>query len=181
MKTALIDASSAILLYKAQMFDAVAWAYRLQVVPAVFGEITVPNRTGASAFRRALHRRRILQLNNLPDAGAVRRMRSMGIGERDTVAAYAQGASDFIIIDDGKGAQACRANDIPHINALLCPKILYLTGHIEASLFESAFYHLQRIGRYSARVIEYAQTCTPDKLMDFFPRPLPSSKKEGIL
>ena len=36
MKRAFIDASSAILLYKADIFEAVANAYRLFVVPAVY-------------------------------------------------------------------------------------------------------------------------------------------------
>ena len=53
MKCVLIDASSAILLYKVGLFDSVAGAYRLRAAPAVIREITVPNRRGASAFARA--------------------------------------------------------------------------------------------------------------------------------
>jgi len=48
MKTALIDASSAILLYKAELFEAVASAYDLAMAPAVFQEVTVADRMGAA-------------------------------------------------------------------------------------------------------------------------------------
>lgn len=181
MKSALIDASSAILLYKAKIFDDVCLAYHLLVVPAVYAEITVARRSGATAFRQAYARNRIERLKQPCPHAADQVAMALGTGERDTVAAYLEGASHFVIIDDGKGAQACRVNGIPHINALLCAKILLHSGLIESDLFESAFNHLLSIGRYSLKVIEYAQACTSEMLADFFPSPLPSPQKGVIL
>ena len=168
MKSVLIDASSAILLYKAGLFDSVAGAYRLRAAPAVIREITVLNRRGASAFARACETGALLPADtgSCPDAGG---LTSLGDGERETLLAYRAGQGDFVLIDDGRGAAACRSGGIPHINALLCPKLLHWTGVIDQCACRAVFSRLLQIGRYSEQVIHFAGTCTPEMLSEFFP------------
>ncbi len=168
MKCVLIDASSAILLYKVGLFDSVAGAYRLRAAPAVIREITVPNRRGASAFARACEIGALLPADpgSCLDTGG---LTSLGDGERETLLAYRSGQGDFVLIDDGRGAAACRSGGIPHINALLCPRLLHWTGIIDRCACQAVFSRLLQIGRYSEPVIHFAGTCTPEMLSEFLP------------
>jgi hypothetical protein len=112
MKTGLIDASSAILLYKADLFTAVSAAYRLKVAPAVLKEITVVKRKGASFFQRAFDTGSLFPAEPGPEADAST-LPALGDGERETLMAFRNDQGDFVIIDDGRGAAACRTDAIP--------------------------------------------------------------------
>jgi len=169
MKTALIDASSAILLYKAELFEAVASAYDLAMAPAVYQEVTVADRMGAAYFDAACRSGRI----RIVSGGAPRQLgvelNRLGAGERETLSLYATGGVDFVILDDGKGVNYCRKNAIPYINALLCPRILHWTGRLDRSAFLQAFDYLLEQGRYSFFVVEFAKKCNAQKLAFFMP------------
>ncbi len=168
MKVAIIDASSAILLYKAELFDPIAQAYRLKVAPAVLKEISVVNRRGAWYFRQAFHDGVLYSA----DPGSGRQApfnNALGDGERETLMAFRHGQGDFVIIDDGRGATACRDFNIPYINALLCPKLLYWAGSIDLEVCDTVFRRILKIGHYSDPVIDYARTCTANMLSKFLP------------
>ena len=168
MKTGLIDASSAILLYKADLFHAVCGLYHLKVAPAVLTEITVASHTGASFFSNAYAAGALSPAEPGPEP-EYPSMMALGDGERETLMAYQNGQGDFVIIDDGRGAAACRSNAIPYINALLCPRILNWVGAIDIQTSASLFKRLLQFGRYSSQVVDYAKTCTPDMLSSFLP------------
>lgn len=169
MKAVLIDASSAILLYKAGLFDAVAAAYRLMMTPAVYQEVTVAGRNGADRFEAFCRSRRIEvtakpERNDLDDG-----LSSLGSGERETLLVYAVGGADFVILDDRKGVACCRSRGIPHINALLCPKILRWSGRLDRDAYTRAFAHLLDQGRYGSHVVEFAIECHRSRMCDFLP------------
>ena len=168
MKRALVDASSAILLYKADIFDAVAGVYRLSVVPAVLDEITVPGRSGADRFADYFDAKRVvLSESGGCNAAAAADTGNLDAGERDTILAFEERCADFIIIDDRKGAQYCRDRHLPYINALLCPKLLFLAGVIERQTCRSATDALIQNGRYSRSIISYAEKCSTKALTPF--------------
>jgi hypothetical protein len=168
MKRALIDASSAILLYKAALFEAVASAYDLAMAPAVFQEVTVADRPGAAHFDAACRLGRI----DVP-CGCIEPRQALlgglGAGERETLCIYAAGGVDFVILDDRKGANYCRSQSIPYINALLCPKILHWAGLLDRPACTRAFDYLLGQGRYSSHVIEFAKKCNHQRLAFFMP------------
>lgn len=169
MKKVLIDASSAILLHKANLFQAVAKFYQLYMVPTVYDEITVARRQGAQVFRIARQAGIIhLTVPALTTAAGVP-MTGLHAGEHETIQAYDGSGMHFIIIDDGKGARACRDRMIPYINALLCPQILYMSGRIDDTERHSTFKQLKDIGRYGDEVIAYASSATRQSLAPFFP------------
>jgi len=168
MKTGLIDASSAILLYKANLFTAVSAAYRLKVAPAVLKEITVVKRKGASFFRRAFDTGSLFPAEPGPEPDASN-LPALGEGERETLMAFRNDQGDFVIIDDGRGAAACRTDAIPYINALLCPKLLHWAGALDRGACDAAFNTILAVGRYSKQVVDYVETCTPDMLSGFAP------------
>jgi hypothetical protein len=169
MKIALIDASSAILLYKANLFQEMSRTYDLCMVPTVFKEITVEGRIGADAFHIAKKMGNI----QLITPGETDRwdplFPSLHPGETETLMAYDDGKTDFIIIDDGRGARTCRFKKIPYINALLCPYILYLSGAIDNASYSAAFDRLLQIGRYGQSVVNYARKSTREGLARFMP------------
>lgn len=157
-KKALVDASSAILLYKAGVFGLLAEAYRLLVAQAVFDEICISGRPGADFFVQAEKQGALLlaqpyqAAENLSGSGD----RRLGAGERQTFEIHARGMADFIILDDRRGALYCRSNRIPFVNALLCVRILNLNGYLSDPEFERVFNHVARIGYYSRWVIDFA-------------------------
>ena len=169
MKAALIDASSAILLHKAALLDSVASAYKLMMTPAVFREVTVAGRNGAARFESLCRSGRI-ELTVEPGRSKLEDgLSGLGAGERETLLFFAVGGADFVILDDRKGAACCRSRAIPHINALLCPKILRWSGRLDRYAYIRAFAYLLDQGRYSSHVVEFAIECRRSRLYDFLP------------
>ncbi len=169
MKRVLIDASSAILLHKADIFKDVADHYALKMVPTVFSEITVTDRSGANIFKKAREAGKIQLVSPSPGSSRIESAGSLHAGELETIIAYQGKAAHFIVMDDGRGARACRTMGIPYINALLCPSILYLSGIIDGAARRSAFTHLKEIGRYGDEIVAYAERANRDHLSSFFP------------
>ncbi len=170
-KCALIDASSAILLYKSDIFLHLLETFKIRMSASVFEEVTVQHHAGAVFFQDAVNDGRIRvisfandlhgPLNPLPDGPALHR------GERDTIGLQIMGCADFIIIDDGKGAAFCRNSAIPYVNALLCPKLLYFSGKLSRSRFMRKQDEILRLGRYSDAVARWAVNCSV-KDLEFF-------------
>jgi predicted nucleic acid-binding protein len=167
MTPVLLDASSAILLHKADLLEAVTNAFAVYTVPSVFREITVAGRQGEAWFVHALNREKIRLYPIDDDSSGNTHLNKLGPGERDTLIAFAQGTTRFIIIDDRKGAKTCRTMAIPYINALLCPKILFWTGWIDRQTFGASFDFLMKTGWYSTWVAEYARQCTAGQIAFF--------------
>jgi hypothetical protein len=182
MKTVLIDASSAILLYKVELFDLMVQVHALAVSASVFQELTVPARCGAAAFDRAYRNGAIQRIDIRTEGSGSGPSWAAGLGEgeRDTLLAYELIRADFIILDDRRGVRCCRDRQVPHINALLCPLTLYSAGRISADQCRHFFDRLTAVGRYSRTVVEYARQCTTDSLIAFQPAPPAHDKIHSV-
>ena len=167
---ALIDASSAILLFKSGLVKACCEMFHLHMTRAAFDEVTVPSQPGAAELRALSGQRPGVTVledpsGRLPNSAAdVQRLHR---GERDTLHHYLNGAARFVIIDDGKGVRVCRRHGIPHVNALLCPRLLYFSGRIPAPHARLFFSHIAKIGRYSTAVVKWAGSCEKSELAFF--------------
>lgn len=170
-KTALVDSSSAIILYKSGLVGPVIDHYFTVISESVYAELTRKGYSGAEAFRRYCHEKKICVrgdvrgINN--DADYSKTMAGLGAGERDTIMLYHSGIGEFIIIDDGRGARYCKKNGIPHINALLMPRLLYNAGKIDGDDRNHFMDIIIGYGRYSPRVIDYARTSDDKELIHF--------------
>ena len=160
MKKALVDSSSAILLYKAGLFQRLTEIYRVMLAEVVFAELTCDGYPGAEAFKESG-----VTLFRVSAQTSV----TFGKGERDTIAGYLQGFGDFVLIDDGAAAKYCKEKSIPFINALLVPKVFYLAGAIGEDEQRSSTKFLMDLGRYSRKVIQYALDCGRRELELFIP------------
>jgi len=167
---ALIDASSAILLFKAGLIKACCQAYQLLMTRSVFIEVSVPAQPGAGEFHALSGQDPGVAILEDPagvlptNAADLQRLHR---GERDTLHHYLNGAARFVIIDDGKGVQFCRRHGIPHVNALLCPRLLYFSGRMPAPHARLFFARIARLGRYSTAVVKWADTCDKSELSFF--------------
>jgi hypothetical protein len=164
MPAALIDASSAILLEKAGLIRLCCQALTLLMSRAVFDEVTAPQHRAGSRLGTLAGRQPGFGLLDNPvaplAATVAEDLERLDRGERDTLHHYLSGAARFVIMDDGKGLRACRRHRIPHVNALLCPKLLHYGGHLPKP--RQAGLYLERLaglGRYSADVIAWATAC----------------------
>jgi len=92
---------------------------------------------------------------------------SLHAGERDVIALFYEGKGDFIIMDDGKGSAFCRDKKIPYINALLAVKILYLEQLIDEKQYACAWRWLLTNGRYSQKIIKWAENADEHALAFF--------------
>lgn len=180
MKATLIDASSAILLFKAGLFETMAAAFSVAVTPAVFQEVTVTGHDGADGFKGALARRQIRMAAFGPPPETEPKLAALGAGERETIIAFQQGVADFVIMDDRKGALFCRERRIPYINALLCPSVLLMAGYLDQAMHSAAFARLLHLGRYSRAVIAFASGCAEEDLACFIPVRKHSPRIEAI-
>lgn len=166
-RNALFDSSSAIILFKSGLFERTAVFYRIVMAPSVFRELSVPKMTGAKEFKRYHREGRIIIRNAVPHPHLESDLGNLDTGELHTILLFQEGAGEFIMLDDGKGAACCRRRHIPHINALLVPPILRRAGIITAVQCDEYMETVIRHGRYSRRVIDYARTCGDDDLAHF--------------
>jgi len=172
---AMIDASSAILLTKAGIMGACCQAFRIKMTRRVFVEVTVAQRPGERRLRALAEEEPGFSVvedpaGPLPERAAAD-LRRLHPGERDTLHHFLNGAARFVILDDGKGVRVCRRHGIPHINALLCPKILHYSGRLpDARQVQSFFDRIAGLGRYSIDVAAWAQKCRRSDLEFFLNR-----------
>lgn len=165
---AIIDASSAILLYKADLLDRSCQMVQLLMTRSVFEEVTVPRQIGASRFFGLAGRQPgiiVLGDPRLPAcASPVSDIERLDRGERDTLKHCLNDAASFVIIDDGRAVRICRRYGIPHINALLVPKLLYFSRRLSMDQMNRFFFRLCSIGRYSDYVVDWAKNCEAGQL-----------------
>ena len=133
MKRVLLDSSSAILLFKTDLLDALVAEYQVSITPSVKHELTSENRAGAERILHLIHVEKIRltghQNTSFIKSTSSSSSSSLDRGERDTIRCFEAGRYDFIITDDGKAAKYCSLNDIPFINALLLPRVLYFMNN----------------------------------------------------
>ena len=162
---ALIDASSAILLYKSGLIKACCQMFHLLMTRSVFNEVSVPSYPGARELHALAGRHAGVIILDDPAGrlpGTLTDLQHLHRGERDTLHHYLNGAARFVIIDDGKGVQACRRHGIPHVNALLCPRLLSFSGRMPEPHAHRFFLRIASLGHYSATVVKWAGTCEED-------------------
>ncbi len=171
LKSALIDSSSAIILFKAGVADTAADAWCLMAPTSVIDELTVANQPGARWFGQMAASGRLhpIALDNRPSEKPPRNLERMGHGERDTLQLFLDGWGDFVLVDDGQAAGFCRRHRIPYTNALLVPRILALAGVALNGGSRAAMERVSKMGRYSAEVLDYARTCPDHHLERFLP------------
>jgi len=169
LKTVLVDASSAILLHKADLLPLVQAVFRLWMTESVYDEVTRRRRPGAQAIARGRRERLITIVSPRSIAGSQRLPAGLHEGERDTLLCFLDGGADFIIIDDGRGAGYCRREVIPYVNALLCPRLLAMAGRLTPTAAQSLMARIALLGRYSEWVKRYAATCSDSALAAFLP------------
>jgi hypothetical protein len=167
MRPVLIDASSAILLYKADIFGQVASAYRLSASASVCRELTRGGYPGAETFQAAVADGTLACRPALRRAGVG--PGGLHTGERDTLDLMLAGTADFVIIDDRRAAVACRRLAQPHINALLCPRILSIAGRLDPDLARDCMSRILQVGRYGPAIAAFAVGCDDARLFFFLP------------
>lgn len=173
MKRIVIDASSAILLYKSDLFEDLIAAYQTTMAETVFKEVTRSGYPGAERFNTCFLKRRYVvrktdQIITLPPK-QFKALSGLGKGERDTIFIHLEGNTDFIIMDDGKGAGFCRDYGLPYINAIFFARILYLSGGINELVFRKKTEIIFKTGRYSQEIIDYALKCSTEETAFFMP------------
>lgn len=172
-KPVLIDSSSAIILFKSGLIDRLLKNYAVFMTPTVFCEITRDGDPGADRFNE-LHGRDRFRITDANSAASPRRpgqpgLPSLGPGERETIQEFLCGRAEFIIVDDGRAGGYCRNRQIPYINALLLPRVLYLADRLSGHLCRSGTEAILRHGRYSADIIARAERLDKNALVHFFP------------
>lgn len=168
-KTGLVDASSAILLYKSDILRALLEAYNILISESAYEEVTREDYPGASVFRRCRVAGELtVQPAPLGEVSATR-LSAMHRGERDTIRCFEAGYGNFIITDDGKAARYCRKRRIPFVNAILVPRLLFLAGRLSQRECARKIEALVRLGRYGRHVVDFAKRCPSRDLVRFLP------------
>jgi len=160
MNRALLDASSAILLYKAGLLEVFAGVYHVSISRSVQQELICNNRSGAATFAHYVTSDTIEVIdtdNEVPNSKALTiGLNSLGKGERDTILCLKAGMGDFIVTDDGKAARYCQGKALPFINALLFPRLLYFAGIMPFNESSAKMETIMGIGRYSPQITAWA-------------------------
>jgi hypothetical protein len=169
MKPLLMDASSAILLFKARRLADLVARYRVLLPASVLAELTVSGRPGDRRFGDLV---RTGSAHVLPppdeEPAPPSALHHMGAGERDCIRAFLGGHGDFILLDDGKGAGYCRRAGIPYVNALLVPRLLEPRSPSPRRVLTD-MQRIYSLGRYAPWVLSHAARLTPRDLSRFLP------------
>ena len=171
MKKILLDASSAILLFKSDIFEQLTDVYQVAVAESVYKELTHDGYPGAEEFAKRLAEKRysLAPGDRTPEMHGTPPLAVVGLhrGEMDTIRLYERGYADFVITDDGRGVGYCKRNEIPFINALLFPKVLVFSKRLSEDLCRRKMEFLIAAGRYSPEISGWAKNCLKESL-DFF-------------
>lgn len=169
------DASSAILLQKAGLFDLFSKAFRVVFAQSVFQEITRAGYFGADFFLTVSARGQVsvaaLSETSRPEEN--QQKRAMGHGEWDTLCLFMKNKTGFVLMDDKKGARWCMGHGLPFINALLVPKILCYTGLMDEAACKHSMEYLCKTGRYGQNIIAIAYGLSKNDLLTFIPEKKP--------
>ncbi len=165
-KTAIIDASSAIILAKVGLHTLLSEQFQVVMSKTVFDEVCGYSLPGAAQYRSLLKDGEIAVME--PGQGedeeiVLQGASSLHQGERDSLCLYFQRAGDFIIIDDGKAAKWCKANEVPFINSLLLPIVLRTSGLLSKASCLTYCKEIVATGRYASWVIDFADKCLKDE------------------
>ncbi len=116
-KRILLDASSAILLYKTGLINIVTNEYVMVTSQSVYSELTAYIREGSEYFKSLFELKKFIIsyeykscLLNIPLQG----------GERDTVLLFLSGEGEFVLIDDKKGGTFCKKTIFPISTPFFC-------------------------------------------------------------
>ena len=168
-KKCLLDASSAILLYKGGLLNDLVKMYRVIVAKAVFDELAIPGYSGANDVIDLAENNSIIVVNNSLRINEDSGLSLLGKGERETIARCKEGGGDFVVVDDKKAARYCRDQSIPYINALLFVRILFYSNKFTHDQYINHMEKLINIGRYSPHVIDFAYNCESSDIDYFLP------------
>ena len=171
-KTALLDSSSAIILFKADFHIQLTEMYDVVMPRSVYEEITTNFFPGAKEYRQLFADNKITLKEYRPTAVTVLDrpgLNRLDIGEHDVIQLYYAGLGNFVVTDDGSAARYCKREQIPFINALLVPIILGFAGIKDKVFCRKSFDQIIEIGRYSPDIITFAEKSTRDELSIFLP------------
>ncbi len=173
MKTGYLDASSAILLYKAHLFPELLDTYNMRMAESVYDELTCNGYPDSIYIKKCVVENRITLLSESKFTPKPLQFRedinSLGKGEHDTLMLFQPDRSSFIITDDGKAARCCKKHDLPFLNALLFPRVLYMADRMTEEKYNQSFNMLINIGRYSKNIIDIAFMSSLEELQYFLP------------
>lgn len=173
MKTCLVDASSAILLFKCGLFDDLLETYQVRMAAFVFAELTIDGYPGAKKFKAARFAGQVGIISGIGGEFEYQSQISPGNlldrGEYDTICCFREGKGDFILTDDGGAARYCRDHDIPFINCLLFARLLYICGRLSEDEYRRRLADLVSKGRYSPGIVKFAGTSEAAELSIFLP------------
>ncbi|MCG8337613.1 MAG: hypothetical protein MJE63_24190 [Proteobacteria bacterium] len=172
-KTVILDSSSAILLEKSELLNELLNAYHVVLTEAVYNELTMNSYLSASLFK-TMFEESLIEVQPLstdidPERKVILDLAAMDIGEADTITYYLSGHGDFIMLDDKQGARFCLKQQIPFINALLFPKILYFAELLSREEYLHKTETIRQLGRYSDSIINKARKLTKPELNQFLP------------
>ncbi len=172
-KSVLLDSSSAILLEKSDLLNELLGAYHVLMSEAVYLELTENSYPSAGLFQAICREGNISVQKSIKDNHQVspklEGMLLLDLGERETIQQYLDGKGDFIMLDDGKGARFCYKHQIPFINALLFPTILYESGWLSLNQCHRKIERIKQLGRYSQKIITKAEGFSKESLEAFLP------------
>ena len=171
MKKILLDASSAILIFKSGLLGLLMGLYEIYMAESVYKELTHDGYPGAKEFMNWLAEKRYSLAPGchkpIVNGKLSQETATLHRGELDTIWLYEKGYGNFIMTDDGNAASYCKSQHIPFINALLFPKVLFSAQKITEYSCTEKMRYILKIGRYSPEIINWAKSC-PKESLDFF-------------
>jgi hypothetical protein len=168
-RTAILDASSAIILCKSNLHSLLISLYDIVLPESVYKEITAYQHTDAAEYRRLAQEGRVRVWKG-PLSEKDLGLKRLDTGEYDVIRLYLGGMGDFVITDDGQAARYCKREGIPFINALLFPAVLLFARIRNEEFCLRAMEEIIGNGRYSGEVIALARECSKETIAFALPK-----------
>jgi len=171
MKKIIIDSSSAILLFKVNVFTQLYNCYDLFISKSVFKELTIRKYDGGLFFKELILKKhlKIIDLDNnvFYKYKNNKHLNILGKGECDSIIISLEKQVDFMIVDDKKACLLASKYKLNFVNALLFLKILFFKKNISTEKFKEEFERLCKIGYYSNYIKQFVLDVTEPELTSF--------------
>lgn len=153
------DASTLILLAKVDLLEDVAKEYEIVVTPVVEQESTLPDTPDAKLIARLIGEDRIKVKDvaeGSPDIKRIQKDFNLAPGEASSLW-LARRLGVVIATDDGPAIKAAKVLGVGFATAIHFIIRCYETGEVSKRLALAKLEKLEKVGRYSLRIIEDAK------------------------
>ena len=159
MEFIIADASSLILSEKSGLLDAIVKEHRILIPEEVHREAVLKGKERGSPDAHTLGDKieaDLIQINKIKNSQLVKKMMSdfgMAMGETEAIVLFLEQKASFVMVDDHKAINACKAHKVPFMTTLALALMALKERNVTPKTAKDIIKCLAAHGRYKSEMI----------------------------